>query len=195
MAWRLAHSLEQLRSEANAVYPNRDKASDGAIGDASHAASASDHNPNAAGVVCAYDLDTDLDGTDDSNDPQMDALVEHFRTDPHPDLKYVIYRGRMFSRYPRTPYGPFEWRPYSGADPHVNHAHISVGVGTDGKSVQPYDDTTAWGVAPPAPQEPDLTPEEHTQLDNVRTDVLSLHVKFDQAIARLDTIIELLKKK
>ena len=33
MAWRLAKSLEKLRSQVNAKHPKRSKASDGAIGD------------------------------------------------------------------------------------------------------------------------------------------------------------------
>ena len=34
-------------------------------------------------------------------------------------------------------------RPNSG---HTSHVHVSVGVGSDGKSVQPYDDTNAWDI-------------------------------------------------
>lgn len=144
--WRLAYSLETLRDQVNAAWPNRDRSSDGAIGDAAHAATPSDHNPNAAGVVCAYDIDTDLDGTDDSSSTAMDLLVERIRLAPHPDIKYLIYRGRMFSAYARDPYPPFVWRPYTGADPHTSHAHVSVGVGRDGQSVQPYDDRIPWAV-------------------------------------------------
>lgn len=147
MAWRLAYSLETLRGELNAIFPFRDKSSDGAIGDTAHAATASDHNPNPQGVVCAYDVDTDLDGTNDSNDPQMDRLVEWWRTHPHPNLKYVIYRGRMFSSYARAPYAPFAWRPYT-KDPHISHPHISVGEGPDGHSAPgTYDSRALWGVA------------------------------------------------
>lgn len=166
MAWRLAHSLEQLRSELNARWPNRDKSSDGAIGDMAHAATWSDHNPNSQGDVCALDVDTDLDGTNDSNDTEMDALVEHVRTHPHPTLKYVIFQGRMFSSYAAHGVAPFEWRPYTG-DSHVSHPHFSVGQGLDGRSTPgTYDDTSPWlstfETAPiPAPvQEDDDMPKQ-----------------------------------
>jgi hypothetical protein len=161
MSWRLAFSLAQLRNELNSRWPNRDVSSDGGIGNAAHAATASDHNPNDAGVVCAYDVDTDLDGTNDSNDPEMDALAEQLRTRPHPDVKYVIYRGRMFSRYPARGFAPFAWRPYPGPDPHTSHLHVSVGVGPDGHSAPgTYDDTTAWLAVPAPPAPPaELTKE------------------------------------
>lgn len=157
--WTLAPALEQLRRELNARWPNRDHASDGAIGDAAHAHTASDHNPNAQGVVCAYDIDTDLDGTDDSNDPEMDALVEWLRLHPHPTLKYVLYRANdprfgMYSAYAAHGYPPFMWRPYT-KDPHISHPHISVGQGPDGQSAPgTYDDTSPWLDGFGEPQEP-----------------------------------------
>jgi hypothetical protein len=155
MVWRLAKSLEQLRSQANALWPNRSKASDGTIGDAAHAASASDHNPNDLGVVCAFDLTYDP-----ANDVDCAAIAEAVRTNPHPDLKYLIWDHRMFSAYARAPYAPFEWRPYTGADPHTNHIHFSVGVGTDGRSVEPYDDETPWTLTAPAPSPPALQEDD-----------------------------------
>lgn len=155
MSWRLAYSLETLRNELNARWPLRDKSSDGTIGDAAHAGTHSDHNPNSEGVVCAYDVDTDLDGTDDSSDPEMIALVEYLRTNPHPQLKYLIFRGRMFSAYPVYGYAPYQWRPYT-KDPHISHPHISVGQGTDGNSAPgTYDSRQPWltgfGVVIPKP--------------------------------------------
>jgi peptidoglycan hydrolase-like protein with peptidoglycan-binding domain len=59
MSWRVAGALLELRSEIDTRWPNRDRSSDGSIGDASHAASKSDHNPNPAGVVRAIDVDAD----------------------------------------------------------------------------------------------------------------------------------------
>ena len=66
MSYRIAKSLGLLAATVNAAAPNRSKASDGWIGDASHAARKSDHNPNRTpgdgipdGVVCALDITHD----------------------------------------------------------------------------------------------------------------------------------------
>lgn len=146
-----------LRGEVNRRYPSRDKASDGAIGDASHAATWSDHNPNAAGVVCAYDIDTDLD---DRSPETILELSEFVRTHPHRDLKYWIFSGRMFSAYAAHGFASFTWRPYGGGDPHTSHAHVSVGVGLDGRSAPgTYDDTDLW-LAKATPELPLPHPED-----------------------------------
>lgn len=144
MGWRLANSLNRLRDQVNAAYPNRSKASDGTIGDAAHAAGASDHNPNGAGVVCAMDI---------TNSPQtgfdVHALADRLRVNRHPDLKYIISNRRIAGAWTG-----WAWAPYNGSNPHTQHAHFSVGRGNDGQSTPPYDDTNDWAlggsVAPPA---------------------------------------------
>src|SRR4051812_31073623 len=127
--WRLAKSLEVLRSQIDETYPTRNKASDGTIGDAAHAASASDHNPNAQGVVCALDIT--------HSPPVLDAhaLADGLLSARHPDLKYLISNYRIAGAWTN-----WVWVRYTGADLHFNHIHISVGVGPDGQSTQPYDD-------------------------------------------------------
>mgnify|MGYP001562524195 CR=1 FL=1 len=59
MSWRVAKSLDVLLAQINALSPNRDKSSDGSIGDANHSARTSDHNPDDAGVVKARDFSND----------------------------------------------------------------------------------------------------------------------------------------
>ena len=92
MAYYLAPSLAALRSEVDARWPNRDKASDGWIGDPAHSARVSDHNPDWSstppGVVRA--LDIDIDGID------VRRLLTELVGDPR--VWYVIYDRKIYSR-------------------------------------------------------------------------------------------------
>lgn len=113
--WYLAASLVALFAEVDARWPNRDHASDGAKGDAAHAARVSDHNPDwsAGGVVRA--IDVDKDGIDVQQ--LLDATVRDQR------VAYVIWNRQIASA---TQDGtPWNWEPYTG-DPHTGHVHISI---------------------------------------------------------------------
>jgi len=138
MAWRLAKSLVKLREQINALYPNRDRASDGTIGDQRHRASKSDHNPNRAGVVQAIDIDEDLSQGLDAM-PIVNALV----ASRDPRIKYIIYEGRMIRSY-RAKNGtpPWTWTKYTGSNPHKHHFHLSV---VDDPVL--YDDAREWDLA------------------------------------------------
>lgn len=140
MAWRLAKSLVTLRAELDAFAPHRNKASDGTIGNQEHAARASRHNPNGAGVVTALDITHDPAGGCDIHAICRQQIVVH----PHPDLEYVISNRMVAAR----DHG-WTWRPYSGKDDHTHHAHFGVGRGPDSNPVGPYDDTTPWGIGTP----------------------------------------------
>jgi hypothetical protein len=134
MSWRLARSLEVLRDEIRAAHPGTTVWT---IGDAAHRATASDHNPNAAGVVCAIDVLGDK-GLNLAN-----FAAQLVAAPRHPALKYVIWNRRIWS-VSRAAEG---WRTYSGSNPHTTHVHVSVGTGPDGRSAGPYDDTSPWGLA------------------------------------------------
>ena len=135
MSWRLARALEELRAEINARWPNRDKSSDGSIGDASHQARPSDHNPNAAGVVRAIDVDAD-------GIPAA-WLADHVRKrgaagdDRLTPGGYVIFNRRIASDV-----GGWTWRTYTGSNPHQAHVHVSATTSASG-----YDDSGDWGIA------------------------------------------------
>lgn len=113
MSYYLAPSLVALRDEINARWPNRDKASDGWIGDTSHSARKSDHNPDwsAGGVVRAIDIDKD--GID--TQAVLDATIGDHR------VWYVIFNRRIYSR-------TYGWaaRTYTGSNPHDKHIHVSI---------------------------------------------------------------------
>lgn len=152
MSWRLAESLRVLRNEVNARWPNRDKSSDGTIGDAAHATRNSDHNPyikdsRGVGVVRAFDIDEDLDGNKADSGADAEWLAEFFRNlgklrDPR--VRYVIYEGRIASSRQ-----DWAWRPYSGPNAHRKHIHLSVVEDPAG-----YDFTLPWGVYPPRTTQP-----------------------------------------
>lgn len=139
--WRNAKSLLRLRDQINSAYPDRNKASDGFIGDAAHQRVASDHNPNLHGVVTAFDITHDpLHGLN------VHALFDRLLANRHPDLKYLISNRRIAGAWTN-----WKWTPYYGSDPHDTHGHVSVGVGDDGKSEQPYDDPVDWNISGYAP--------------------------------------------
>lgn len=123
MAWRLAKGLEKLRSQVNAKWPARSKDSDGTIGDAAHASRASDHNPwvtdGTTGIVTGMDITHDPKSGCDSY-----ALAEQLLKAKDPRIKYVISNKKIASGNAGP--SPWKWRPYSGANPHNHHVHISV---------------------------------------------------------------------
>lgn len=141
MAWRAAYSLQTLKSQLDSAYPGWLFL--GYLGDAAHAGVPSDHNPNPQGVVCAMDI-----GPGGGLD--IHKLADNIVAKPHPDLKYIISNRRIAEWQ-----NGFQWRPYSGSDPHDTHIHISVGRGPDGQSVQPYDDRVQWNITKGEPMASD----------------------------------------
>jgi hypothetical protein len=135
--WRLAQSLVVLRNEVNVYAPKRKKTYDGTIGDQAHAARASSHNPNKYGVVTGMDITHDPAGGMDCA-----VLFEYLRTHPHPELRYVIFNRKVARRS-----NGWKVTAYTGANPHTGHLHATVGTGTDGNPLPPYDSTASWGIA------------------------------------------------
>lgn len=139
MTWRVAKSLLTLREQVNAKWPNRDKDSDGTIGDASHSARASDHNPDDNGVVRAMDITHDPKHGCDSYE-----LAEILRQNRDPRVKYIISNRRIAN----STQSPWVWRQYNGSNAHDRHMHLSVVSGASA------DDTRSWDIdrhSAPAP--------------------------------------------
>jgi hypothetical protein len=108
----LAPTLVRLRDDLNSRWPGRDKTTDGWIGDASHQAQVSDHNPDKkSGVVRALDIDKD-----GIHIPSVLASIMI-----HPSTNYVIHNHRMMRRGDR-----FKPRAYEGSNPHTSHIHDSI---------------------------------------------------------------------
>lgn len=116
--WISLAALE-LRGAINFAYPDRDKRSDGWIGDAKHAASKSDHNPDPqTGCVRALDIDSDLSGHKSESIYLADQIRICAKSDKR--IAYVIHDGKIAS-----PILNWKWRKYSGINPHKSHIHIS----------------------------------------------------------------------
>lgn len=139
--YRLAESLKTLRSQVNALFPNRDKTSDGWIGDAKHASRKSDHNPwvkdGKMGIVTALDIDEDLA----PNINSIESIVKSIQASRDPRVKYIIYEGRITVKGDIT-----KWKDYSGVNPHRHHAHISVH-----SDKRLYDSTAEWSIGNATP--------------------------------------------
>ena len=166
MSWRLAESLKQLRSQVNAAWPGRDKTSDGSIGDLSHSARKSDHNPNAAGVVCAIDIDADLSGAEN-----VGVLVRQLQASKDPRIKYIIWNAQI-----TVPGDVTQWKAYTGPNDHRHHAHISVV-----SDVAHYDDARSWDLSGTVPASTPVVPKI-AQVLLKKGDIGPLVVKLQMAL-------------
>jgi hypothetical protein len=119
---RRAHNLQKLLAQVDAAYPRRSRISDGWIGDAAHRNRPSDHNPNAKGVVQAIDITHDADGVGDDLDTWKFADMLQQKKDRR--IKNVISNSRIFAGNAAPQ--PWVWRPYTGANNHARHVHVSV---------------------------------------------------------------------
>jgi lysozyme family protein len=133
--WRVAGSLDRLLEQVNEIAPRRRKAADGAIGDAAHAASTSDHNPyvidsNGFGVVRARDFTHDPAGGFDSY-----QFARSLAKSGDKRIRYLISNGEIWN-----PDVSPAWRRYTGKNPHDHHAHVSV----EERPQSLYDSPAEW---------------------------------------------------
>jgi hypothetical protein len=116
---KLSKSVIQFREQADDAYPNRDRSSDGTLGDARHSTKKSDHNPCVrTGYVRAFDLDASLDGKDATAHYLADQIRTHAKSSKR--IAYVIFDKKIASK--RT---LWRWVKYRGTNPHSKHIHIS----------------------------------------------------------------------
>ena len=101
-------ALAVLR-QATALWPKRNKASDGLLPSAAHIAASpnSDHNTGFA--------------VDLTHDPKNGVDCEHIYQEMKADLrvKYLIFRGKIWSRSRGE-------NTYTGANKHEKHLHVSI---------------------------------------------------------------------
>jgi hypothetical protein len=120
MSPKLCKAGQQLRLQIDDTYSDRDRTSDGWVGDVRHSTRTSDHNPDAKGIVRAIDIDRDLSGK--KKPDLMPDLADQIRHAAKSDkrIAYIIFAGKIAS--PRM---GWRWRKYSGINPHDSHCHIS----------------------------------------------------------------------
>jgi len=119
---KLSQSAIQLREQIDDTFPDRDRTSDGWIGDARHALRKSDHVPDGLGWVRALDIDRDLSGKKGKPDLMPD-LVDQIRAlakSGDKRISYIIFDGKICS-----PKKAWAWRTYDGVNKHRAHAHFS----------------------------------------------------------------------
>lgn len=113
-----------LRNEINKRFPNRDKRSDGWIGDKAHQARKSDHNPDDRGWVHALDIDADLDRLDPHAAQKLANQIVTYAASGAPGskrIKYVVFNDQIASgTYPAT---KWVWRGRGYG--HYGHIHVS----------------------------------------------------------------------
>ena len=97
MKVKLSKAAVQLREQIDDSFPDRDRASDGWIGDSRHAHRVSDHNPDAQGWVRAA-----------------------CKSKSEKRISYIIFDGQIAS-----PILGWRWRKYTGANKHTKHCHVS----------------------------------------------------------------------
>jgi hypothetical protein len=129
--WVNTQNSINLVNQFNERFPNRDKASDGTIGDTAHQAETSGHNPDdKLGSRPAWDGDPDnvpevraRDIDSDLGDPSCDMqdVVNHLCKLPDFEsvCRYLIYNRKMY--HSRDNFRPTD---YSGASAHTEHLHF-----------------------------------------------------------------------
>jgi hypothetical protein len=124
---RLSKAASQLREQFDDSFPDRDRSSDGWIGDLRHSARPSDHNPDKeTGLVRAIDVDRDVSGKPkpDLMPDIADQLRLLAKTDKR--IKYIIFEGKIASVK-----SAWRWRTYTGINKHRHHMHISFSIKGD----------------------------------------------------------------
>lgn len=117
----LCKAGQQLREQIDDSYPDRDRKSDGWIGDARHQkAGTSDHIPDKVnGIVRAFDCDANLDSRANTSAYLADQ-IRLCAKEGESRISYVIHNGKIASSKKS-----WRWRPYDGINQHFHHIHIS----------------------------------------------------------------------
>lgn len=134
-------SIPVLFRQVNEMAPNRDKSSDGMLGDLEHSLRTSDHNPESPPPP--GNPDDQVDAGDITHDPahgaDMRQVSEAIRLSRDVRVRYVIFNRRIFYSYVVNGVPAYTWQEYFGPDPHTGHMHLSV------NDIH-HDETQLWDI-------------------------------------------------
>lgn len=168
MAWVLTRGMTNLRNQINKVGPERDKASDGTIGNAAHATGTSGHNPDLTGNAEYKDgdskdevraIDTDNSGPwlpGVTAEKIVQHLVEKGRSgNLETQIRYLIYNRRIWA-------ASTGWvtQVYNGASPHTEHIHASGAYNQAADENTTYD----YGLESLVIEDMAITPDEFLKI-------------------------------
>lgn len=191
MAWRVAKSLLTLQQQLNKAYPNRNKISDGTIGDVDHSKRDSDHNPwYGPGIVTAIDITHDP-----ANGVDIDRLSDELVASKDNRIKYVIANGLILdTRTGLMPGTANKWQTYGGPNKHVSHMHISVMANST------CDDSRPWDLPMLKTGDNDMKPDERDALYDIREQLTGSrsskppqYAGWDTAAGKL-TLVDMLRR-
>lgn len=163
MACIAAPACSAALAEATRRFPGRSRASDGICASPTHTKQnpGSDHEPHVVAAGRAYATAFDL--TDDkAGGCDADAFAETLRIRRDARVKYVICNRRIFSSYATSSRPAWEWGPYTGANPHEKHTHVSI------KPEAVFSDAP-WFADPPRPKTPAKLDPPATVVDALAT--------------------------
>lgn len=142
----VAPSLNELERQYTARFPNRPKGTDGALGNAAHAARVSDHNPawgltgEDYAVIRAVDLSTGLVTSEDKAAGRQSlteaqqraviaAMIRREQANPVDRIHYIIHRfpgdAHTFIWARKNGWSPAHY-DLEAAMPHDHHFHTSL---------------------------------------------------------------------
>lgn len=118
---RLSKAAIQFRNQVDDCYGERDRRSDGWLGDAKHQGTKSDHNPALPDyIVRALDVDSDLSPHKSESVYLANQIRLYAKREKPKRIAYIIHNHKIAS-----PIFNWRWRKYTGSNPHTSHIHIS----------------------------------------------------------------------
>ncbi len=153
MASRRLPAIIAFENEMNTAFPNRDRSSDGEVGDARHAESVSNHNRDESGntgrwhdadkidEVHARDTDRDLRTPGWRMEMVLAILLDRVRRGVEKRITEIIFDGYIYTKA-----RGWTKRKYSGSNPHDKHIHLSYAYGSGSGQDNPENITTPYGI-------------------------------------------------